>query len=67
MIRTLMRGTALALALPLFAASADAQIAVSANDNKIALVNGQNTVPVNPADRLHQDEWQRFGMRTSMQ
>jgi hypothetical protein len=40
---------------------------VSANDNKIALVNGQNTVPVNPADWVHQDERQRFGMRTSMQ
>jgi len=48
MIRTLMRGTALALALPLFAASADAQIAVSANDNKIALIDGVNTVPANP-------------------
>jgi len=49
MIRMLMRGTALAaLTLPLFAVSADAQIAVSANDNKIALVDGVNTVPANP-------------------
>jgi len=51
MIRDLMRGTALAsaLALPMFCSTAIAQIAVSANDNKIALVNGQNTVPANPA------------------
>ena len=50
MIRNLMRGTALAsaLALPLFSSAATAQIAVSANDNKIALVDGQNTVPANP-------------------
>jgi hypothetical protein len=50
MIRNLMRGTALAsaLALPLFPSAATAQIAVSANDNKIALVDGQNTVPANP-------------------
>ena len=51
MIRDLMRGTALAsaLAVPMFCSTATAQIAVSANDNKIALVNGQNTVPANPA------------------
>ena len=50
MIRNLMRGTALgfALALPLFSSAATAQIAVSANDNKIALVDGVNTVPANP-------------------
>src|SRR5262245_50462210 len=50
MIRNLMRGTALAsaLALPLFCSAAIAQIAVSANDNKIALVDGVNTVPANP-------------------
>src|SRR6188508_115874 len=49
MIRMLMRGTALAaLTLPFFAATASAQIAVSANDNKIALVDGVNTVPANP-------------------
>jgi DNA-binding beta-propeller fold protein YncE len=49
MIRMLMRGTALAalLTLPVFG-NANAQIAVSANDNKIALVNGANTVPANP-------------------
>ena len=34
--------------LPFFAATANAQIAVSANDNKIALVDGVNTVPANP-------------------
>ncbi len=50
MIRDLMRGTALAsaLALPMFCSAATAQIAVSANDNKIALVDGANTVPANP-------------------
>ena len=50
MIRNLMRGTALgfALTLPLFSSAAIAQIAVSANDNKIALVDGVNTVPANP-------------------
>ena len=38
MIRMLMRGTALAaLTLPFFAATANAQIAVSANDNKIGV------------------------------
>jgi len=35
--------------LPLFAAAAAAQIAVSANDNKAVLVNGNNIVPANPA------------------
>src|SRR5215831_18193049 len=35
--------------LPLFAAAATAQIAVSANDNKAVLVNGNNIVPANPA------------------
>jgi len=50
MIRMLMRGTALAalVTLPFFAATANAQIAVSANDNKIALIDGVNTVPANP-------------------
>src|ERR1044072_8097762 len=49
MIRMLMRGTALAalVTLPFFA-PANAQIAVSANDNKIALIDGVNTVPANP-------------------
>jgi DNA-binding beta-propeller fold protein YncE len=49
MIRMLMRGTALAalVTLPCLGA-AQAQIAVSANDNKIALVDGVNTVPANP-------------------
>ena len=46
MIRMLMRGTALvALTLPFFAAAANAQIAVSANDNKVVLVDGVQTVP----------------------
>src|ERR1051325_7383682 len=36
-------------ALPLVAATASAQIAVSANDNKAVLVNGVNSVPDNPA------------------
>ena len=52
MIRDFMRGTALAsalIALPFLCTSASAQLAVSANDNKIALVNGVNTVPANPA------------------
>lgn len=52
MIRKFTRGTALAsafAALPLFCSGAIAQIAVSANDNKIALVDGVNTVPANPA------------------
>jgi DNA-binding beta-propeller fold protein YncE len=50
MIREFMRGTALAsaLALPFLCSGANAQIAVSANDNKIALVDGANTVPANP-------------------
>ena len=44
MIRMLMRGTALAaLTLP-FLTAANAQIAVSANDNKIALVDGVNKI-----------------------
>ena len=42
-------GAALA-ALPLFAFSAAAQLAVSSNDNKAVLVNGVNTVPENPAE-----------------
>ena len=41
-------GFALAV-LPLLAAGATAQIAVSANDNKAVLVNGANVVPDNPA------------------
>ena len=51
MIRCFMRDTALAsaLILPFLCAGATAQIAVSANDNKIALVDGVNTVPANPA------------------
>jgi len=50
MISTLLRGTALvALTLPFLGLAANAQIAVSANDNKIALVDGANTVPANPA------------------
>src|SRR5258708_2731090 len=51
MIRMLMRGTALAalVTLPFLSSAANAQIAVSANDNKIALVDGNNTVPANPA------------------
>src|SRR5262245_11669445 len=49
MIRTLMRGTALAALVTLpFLQPATAQIAVSANDNKITLVNGLNVVPDNP-------------------
>jgi DNA-binding beta-propeller fold protein YncE len=50
MIRMLMRGPALAAALTALnlGATANAQIAVSANDNKIALVNGANTIPANP-------------------
>lgn len=36
------------LALPLFALSASAQIAVSANDNKAVLVDGVNQVPIDP-------------------
>jgi hypothetical protein len=50
MIRDFMRGTALAsalIALPFLCSSASAQLAVSANDNKIALVNGVNIVPAN--------------------
>ena len=52
MIRDSMRGTVLAttlIALPFLCSSASAQLAVSANDNKIALVDGVNTVPANPA------------------
>jgi DNA-binding beta-propeller fold protein YncE len=51
MIRILMRGTALfaLVTLPFLGLTANAQIAVSANDNKIALVDGVNTVPANPA------------------
>jgi DNA-binding beta-propeller fold protein YncE len=37
------------LALPLLTVAASAQIAVSANDNKAVLVNGNNVVPENPA------------------
>lgn len=50
MIRMFARGAALVAfaALPL-GSVATAQIAVSANDNKIALVDGVNTVPANPA------------------
>jgi DNA-binding beta-propeller fold protein YncE len=50
MIRILLRGTALAAALATlpYLGAATAQIAVSANDNKIALVDGVNTVPANP-------------------
>jgi DNA-binding beta-propeller fold protein YncE len=50
MIRKPMRGAALLSALPLlfFTFDAHAQIAVSANDGKIALVDGQNVVPPNP-------------------
>lgn len=50
MIRLFARGAALVAfaALPL-GSMAMAQIAVSANDNKIALVDGVNTVPANPA------------------
>jgi DNA-binding beta-propeller fold protein YncE len=50
MVRAIMRGTAVALVtLVFFGAPVGAQIAVSANDNKIALVDGNNTVPPNPA------------------
>jgi DNA-binding beta-propeller fold protein YncE len=38
------------LMLPLFSSVAAAQVAVSANDGKAVLVNGVNTVPLNPAD-----------------
>src|SRR4051812_31177554 len=50
MIRKPMRSAALAVALPLlfFTGHIHAQVAVSANDGKIALVDGQNTVPSNP-------------------
>jgi DNA-binding beta-propeller fold protein YncE len=48
MIRMLMRGAALAALATLSCFTANAQIAVSANDNKIALVDGVNTVPANP-------------------
>jgi len=46
MIRTLMRGTALSALMTLSAlGAANAQIAVSANDNKVILVDGVQTVP----------------------
>jgi DNA-binding beta-propeller fold protein YncE len=50
MIRKSMRSAALWSALPLlfFSLDVQAQIAVSANDGKIALVDGQNVVPPNP-------------------
>jgi DNA-binding beta-propeller fold protein YncE len=49
MVRSCVRALASALAaLPFFCVAAGAQIAVSANDNKIALVDGNNTVPANP-------------------
>lgn len=49
MVRSCVRALASALAaLPFFCVAASAQIAVSANDNKIALVDGNNTVPANP-------------------
>jgi DNA-binding beta-propeller fold protein YncE len=38
------------LMLPLFSSVAAAQLAISANDGKAVLVNGVNTVPLNPAD-----------------
>ncbi len=49
MIRLFARGAALiALAALPLSSMAIAQIAVSANDNKIALVDGANVVPANP-------------------
>ena len=53
---TLRRHTPLALGLallaaPALAASADAQLAVSGNDNKVINVNGVVTVVPNPAAR----------------
>jgi DNA-binding beta-propeller fold protein YncE len=50
MARVVRQGTALALVTLVYfvAPQARAQIAVSANDNKIALVDGNNTVPANP-------------------
>lgn len=51
MIRDFMWGAALSAltTLPYLCSSASAQLAVSANDNKIALIDGVNTVPANPA------------------
>lgn len=50
MLLPVKRALALALVcVPLSAVGADAQILVSANDNKAVLVNGVNTVPDNPA------------------
>ncbi len=50
MIRSCARGAAFALAaLPFFCSVASAQLAVSANDNKAVLVDGNNVVPANPA------------------
>jgi DNA-binding beta-propeller fold protein YncE len=50
MIRLVAAGAAFTLALvPFLHSGARAQIAVSANDGKIALVDGLNTVPANPA------------------
>jgi DNA-binding beta-propeller fold protein YncE len=43
-----MRLSMLLAALPLFAASASAQLAVSANDNKAVLVDGASRMPDNP-------------------
>ena len=49
MMSRLSQASLLALvALPLFSLGASAQIAVSANDNKVTLVNGVNTVVANP-------------------
>ena len=50
MIRSCAWRAALALAaVPLLCFAANAQIAVSANDNKAVLVDGNNVVPPNPA------------------
>ena len=67
MIRMLMRGTALAalVTLPFFA-TANAQIAVSANDNKIALIDGVNTVPANPPpDTVDHPRYRRVAAESS--
>jgi hypothetical protein len=49
MMSRLSQASLLALvALPLLSLGATAQIAVSANDNKVTLVNGVNTVVANP-------------------
>jgi DNA-binding beta-propeller fold protein YncE len=45
----MMRLVLLALSLLLFVATAEAQLAVSANDNKVVLVEGVTTVVQNPA------------------